>query len=244
MSLPPFDAAPRRYARLAGVLYLYIIATGGFAEGYVRDRLLVGNDPAASVRNIAASPTLWSVSIALELAIVVFALVQAVIEYRLLEPVDRTIAMLALLMNGVSITLEAVDKVLLLSVSAIVKSDALAAAPREALAGLVLKAHVLCFDVSLLIFGVVCLLLGHLLYHSGYFPKALGIAMRVAGVAYLATCIPALFLPRLANVLLPWVLIPPFFGELSFCLWLLVKGVDEGGWRRRVAGNADHVMAR
>ena len=244
MLLPPLDAALRRYARIAGGLYLFIIAAGGFAEGSVRERLLVANDPAGSVRHIAAAPTLWSVGIALGLAVVVFALVQAVIEYRLLEPVDRTIAMLALLTNGVSIALEAVDQVLLLWVSAIVNTDTLAAAPREALAGLVLKAHVLCFDMSLLIFGVVCLLLGHLLYHSGYFPKALGIAMQIAGFGYLATCVSALFLPRLTNGLLPWVLMPSFLGELSFCAWLLVKGVDETGWRRRVSTDAGNAKAR
>jgi hypothetical protein len=31
--------------------------------------------------------------------------------------------------------------------------------------------------------------------------------------------------PALSSRLFPWVLIPPFVGELSFALWLLLKGV-------------------
>lgn len=228
-----FEAAPRAHARFGGLLYLFIIVAAGFAEAYVRDRLIVGGDPAASIRNIAASPGLWRVSIALELAVVVCALVLAVIEYRLLEPVDRTVALMALLTNGVSIGLEAVDKVLLLWVAAIVDAPTGVDASRDAFAGLVLKAHTMCFDVSLLIFGVVCLLLGRLLYRAGYFPRALGVAMQVSGVVYLVACAAALFLPRLADLLLPGILVVPLIGESSFCLWLLVKGVDEAGWRRR-----------
>ncbi len=146
-------------------------------------------------------------------------------------------------MNVVSITLEAVNKIVLLAgTSILLHGSALAAFTadqRAALAYLAIRAHAVGFDVSLLIFGVVCLLLGNLLFRSGYFPRAIGVAMQVAGVCYGIATIAALFFPRAEAVLLPAILLPALIGELSFCLWLLIKGVDLPAWRRRLGARAD-----
>ena len=40
---------------------------------------------------------------------------------------------------------------------------------------------------------------------------------------------------KLANLLFPAILIPAFIGELSLCLWLLVKGVNVPKWEARQA---------
>jgi len=39
--------------------------------------------------------------------------------------------------------------------------------------------------------------------------------------------------PSIADRIFPAILIPSFIGEASFCLWLLVKGVDVEKWRAR-----------
>ena len=232
------ETAPQVYARVGGCLYLVIIVAGGFAEGFVRNRLVIFGDADATARNIAASPALWHLSIAAELLTVFLALALALVEYGLLKPVNRYIASLALGTNLVSITLEAVNKILLLVASSILASgssfDAFRPEQRDALAYLVLKAHGVGFHVSLLVFGVVCLLLGYLLFKSGYFPKVLGILLQIAGAGYLTASISALFFPSFEDLLFPYILIPPFIGELSLCLWLLVKGVDLPKWRQRI----------
>jgi len=46
------EASPLLKARIAGVLYLIIIVTAGFAEGFVRDKLVVGSDAAATANNL------------------------------------------------------------------------------------------------------------------------------------------------------------------------------------------------
>ena len=58
--------------------------------------------------------------------------------------------------------------------------------------------------------------------------------LRIALVA----CCAALFNPALADMLLPVILLPPLVGELSFCLWLLLKGVNRAGWEARLAAAA------
>jgi hypothetical protein len=59
--------------------------------------------------------------------------------------------------------------------------------------------------------------------------------MQVAGAGYLVACFAALFAPPLAEVLLPGILVLPLVGELSWALWLLVKGVNEAKWQVRLS---------
>ena len=59
--------------------------------------------------------------------------------------------------------------------------------------------------------------------------------MQVAGVCYLTNSFALLLAPKVANVLFPAILVPSFIGELSLCLWLLVKGVNVGRWEERAS---------
>jgi len=57
--------------------------------------------------------------------------------------------------------------------------------------------------------------------------------MAIAGVCYLTDSFTLLLAPSIADRIFPAILIPSFIGEASFCLWLLVKGVDVEKWRAR-----------
>jgi len=59
--------------------------------------------------------------------------------------------------------------------------------------------------------------------------------MQVAGLSYLTACFAALFAPTIADLIIPAILVPPLIGESSFCLWLLVKGVNITKWKERVS---------
>jgi hypothetical protein len=45
----------------------------------------------------------------------------------------------------------------------------------------------------------------------------------------------ALFAPTFYDLISPAILIPPFIAESSYCLWLLVKGVDVPKWMERTS---------
>ncbi|WP_310396542.1 DUF4386 domain-containing protein [Hymenobacter sp.] len=229
------DTSPQQVARLSGALYLAIILLGVFSEGFVMSKLLVSGDAAATARNILAAPLLWRVAVAANVVLVLCAVPLLWIEYLLLRPVSKSLVLLAALLNLVSLSVEAVSKVFMLLVMPTLESSqhtpAMGAPQVAVLANLVLKAHGISFNVALLFFGGTCLVNGYLIFKSGYFPKAIGVLMQVAGGSYLVACFAALFAPALANVLLPALLLLPFIGELSFCLWLLVKGVDSAGWK-------------
>ena len=98
--------------------------------------------------------------------------------------------------------------------------------------------HAYGYAISLVFFGFVCLIFGYLLFRSGYFPKALGVLMTIAGLSYLTISSTQILAPTYAGTIFPILGVPAFIGELSFCLWLIVKGVNVPKWneKARLAG--------
>jgi hypothetical protein len=93
------------------------------------------------------------------------------------------------------------------------------------------------FGISLVFFSFVCLIFGYLLFRSGCFPKTLGVLMTIAGLSYLTNSFTLILAPTYAGTILP-ILVLALIGELSFCLWLIVKGVNLPKWneKARLAG--------
>ena len=237
MSIRSIEHSPQAYARLGGALYLAIILFGAFAEGFVTNKLLVAGDAAATAHRILATPALWRLGVAANVLVVVCAVPLLWIEYLLLRPVSKSLVLLAALLNLVSLSVEAVSKAFMLVVLPTLESAELQAfGPQQVpvLANLALKLHAISFNVALVFFGFTCLVNGYLIFKSGYLPKVLGILLQVGGGGYLVGCSAALFAPALAGVLLPGILVLPLVGELSLCLWLLVKGVDRAKWQERL----------
>ena len=242
MQNPDQIKSPQVYARTAGALYLSVILLGFFAEGVVTSKLIVPGDAATSAHNILASPMLWNLGVAANLLVVLCAIPQLWIEYQLLRPVNKNLTLLAVLFNLASLAVEAVSKLFLLLVMPILaNADYLKAfepGQIQVLANLALTSHDIAFNIALLFFGFTCIVYGYLIFKSGYFPKLIGVLMQIAGLSYLIACFSALFAPAFANLITPAILLPALIGESSFCLWLLIKGVNVEKWNARV--NIEH----
>ena len=234
-----YEKSPQVYARIGGALYLVIIVLGIFAEGFVNTKLIVSGDAAATAGNIMASQPLWRIGIAANMMVVLCAVPLLMIEYVLLRPVNRNLALLAVLFNLVSLAVEAISKLFLFAVMAVLeKAEYLAAfEPRQlqALAFLAFKSHDVAFNIALIFFGCTCIINGYLIFRSRYLPKWVGVLMQVAGACYLTACFAALFSTALLDIISPAILAPSFIGESSFCLWLLTKGVNVKKWREHAA---------
>jgi len=221
------------------VLYLAIIVLGAFAEGFVANKLVIAGDAATTAANILASPELWRLSVAGDLIVVLCAVPLLWIEYLLLRPVSKQLVLLAVLFNLVSLAVEAISKLFLIVVMPILGSaDYLKAFDPhqlQILANLAISSHDVAFNIALIFFGFTCIVNGYLIFRSGYLPKFVGILMQIAGLSYLTACFSALFAPAFADLITPAILLPPLIGELSFCLWLLVKGVNMAKWKERVS---------
>lgn len=235
MNTHSIENSPQLYARLGGALYLVIILFGAFSEGFVTNKLVVAEDAAATAHNILAAPGLWQVGLAANVLVVLVAVPLLWIEYLLLRPVSKSLMFLSVLFNTVSLAVEAVSKVFLLLVLPTLANSgyrhSYGAGQLPVLANLAMRSHDIAFNIALLFFGCTCLVNGYLYFKSGYFPKAIGLLMQVAGGSYLVACWAALFAPAWAARLLPGLLVPALIGESSVCLWLLVKGVNVAKWR-------------
>jgi len=238
MASHTFEEYPQRYARIGGALYLAIILLGAFAEGFVANKLVVAGDAMATAHNILGSPGLWQLSVAGDLIVVLCAVPLLWIEYLLLKPVSKQVVLLALLFNLVSLAVEAISKLFLIVVVPTLGSPdylkAFEPQQLQVLANLALRSHDVAFNIALIFFGFTCVVNGYLIFKSGYLPKFVGILMQIAGLSYLTACFAALFAPAFADLITPFILLPSLVGESSFCLWLLIKGVNVAKWKERV----------
>ena len=76
------------------------------------------------------------------------------------------------------------------------------------------------WSLSLVVFGIHLVLLGYLIYRSGYIPWIIGIVLVINGAGWeLDSLQPYLF----PNAHFGWVFYT-FFGELVFMFWLLIRG--------------------
>jgi hypothetical protein len=234
------EASPQTLARIGGVLYLLIIVTGLFGEMFVRGKLVVSGDATATAANITASQVLWRLGVTGDLIMHVCDVPLMLIFYVLLRPVNKTLALLGVLFNLVQTAALVAFKLNLLVALFLLGSagylKALESRQLHALMYLFIKADGYGFGIGLIFFGCACLVFGYLIRKSGYLPRAIGVLMQIAGVCYLTNSLSLLLAPAVANAIFPAILIPAFIGELSFCLWLLVKGVNVPKWEEHAKG--------
>ena len=89
--------SPNQYGRIGGIFYLIIIIAGISAELFIRGNMIVSNDAAATFNNIMASPLKWRIGIAIDIVMHICDIPVMMIWYVLLRPVNRNLALLALL---------------------------------------------------------------------------------------------------------------------------------------------------
>jgi hypothetical protein len=223
---------------MGGLLYLFIIAAAAFGEIFVRNRLIVWGDAAATASNILGAETLFRVGLAGEMLTCVCDVALAMILYVLLRPVSRNLSLLAAFFRLTFVGIYGVSK--LFEIAALVALGGgealkdLGTSQLHVVAYLALRVHSLGYGASLLFFGACCILSGHLIRRSGYLPRVIGILLAAAGYGYVAFSLAQILSPVLAaRVLFPWVFPFAFVAEAALCLWLLVKGVDISKWNER-----------
>ena len=184
-----------------------------------------------------ASPLLWRIGIACDLIMHVCDVPVMLILYLLLRPVNQRLALLAVLFNLVQTAVLVANKLnlvlplLLLDDMAYLK--AFDPHQLDALAYLSVKAHGYGFGIGLIFFGCACLVIGYLITRSGYLPRLIGALMQIGGLCYLINSFALILAPEVADILFPAIMLPSFIAELSFCLWLILKGVDISKWNEK-----------
>ena len=229
------ETSPQSYARIGGILYLIIIVAGIFTELFIRNKLVISGDAIATTNNIMASQLLWRFGIACDLIMHVCDIPLMLIFYLLLKPVNKNLALLAVLFNLVQTTVMVAFKLNLFQTLFLLESSdylkVFEPHQLDALAYISIRSDGYGFGIGLIFFGFECLVVGYLIFKAEYLPKTIGVLMQIAGLCYLINSFALILVPAFADFIFPVILIPSFIGELSLCLWLLLKGVNITKWK-------------
>jgi hypothetical protein len=95
----------------------------------------------------------------------------------------------------------------------------------QAFALMFLRMHARGYIISGVFFGIYMLLLGHLIFRSGFLPRILGVLMAIGGLSFLTHSFASFLLPTLM-ARLPDVGMLGGIAELALCLWLMVMSVN------------------
>ncbi len=227
-------ATINRTARLAGGLYLALMPFGFFGILYVPSVLRVAGDAAATARNILASEWLFRSGTLSHLVSQTIFIFLALTLYRLLAPVNKSQAVLMVVLVLAGIPIAFLNEVNHLAALRLLKTGADGAftlAQLQAQAMLFLDMRQDGIVVAQIFWGLWLLPLGLLVFRSGFLPKVLGILLMIAGAGYLIDCTTRLLHPDLAMIGQF-----TFVGELLLPLWLLFKGVNVVRWQEAALG--------
>ena len=236
-------------ARIAGMLYLGIFVTFGFAEFLARGRLVVPGDRAATAANILAHESLYRFGGAAYLLSFVFDTALALLFYELLKPVSTSLSLLSAFFRLMHVAISTVatlsDFAPLTFLAGAQGVNAFNAQQLQQLAQVSLRLHTLGYTAALLFFGFACVCLGYLIIRSTFLPRLLGVLMALAGLCYVGNSFASFVAPAFARPILPWVLLLTGVpAELGLTVWLLVKGVNAERWREQASGGAGSLPSR
>src|SRR5712675_1739285 len=92
----------RKQARIAGAVYLSMVAVGPFSLIYVPDKVIVTGNATATAANIAAHPMLYRLGIVADLTGTLIFILTGLLLYRLFKGVSRAQASFLLVLVLVS----------------------------------------------------------------------------------------------------------------------------------------------
>jgi hypothetical protein len=230
------EASPRFKARIAGAFYLVTIVTRMFVEIFVRNRLVVPDDAAATATNILAHEPLWRWGFAGDIVAFASYIALTALLYELFKPVNRSFSLVAAFFGLVASVVQAISSLFHLAPLVLLGGppylNVFTTGQLQALALMFLKLRAAAYhNIGLVFFGLYLLLVGILILRSAFLPRILGVLMVLAGLSYL----PFLS-PPLVRSLQPYILIFPGVGQISLALWLLVIGADAQRWKQQAAG--------
>ena len=220
-------------ARLAGLLYVSASAVGIVRLLYVPNKLFVEGNAAATASNIVAHQSLFRWGFVSQLASAVLWLFVPLALYRLLEEVDRKLAVLMVVLGSLMI-------VPLFFVNVINDAAALLFArgadflqafdkpQRDAFASLFLNLHHQLDLANMVFWGLWLVPYGLLVYRSRFLPRVLGAWLVLACFGWLALSVTGFVFPAYTHAVYKTTQ-PLVLGELVTMLWLVIVGARQKG---------------
>lgn len=219
----------QRQARLAGLLYLVVLLTGAPPELFVRVPIAAEDGATAIASAIRDGADLFRLAALSDLVNMVAFLGVALLLYGLLRRVHAGAARAMLVFNAVAVAIMALNTVNHLAAWWFATSDDLAASlgaeTADGLAATFLELHGIGFSIAEVFFGLWLFPLGWMLWRTRAVPRLIAGLLMAGTVGYLAHVGATFLSPDLTTSLTPVLTTPAAIAEVSFLLWLLVRGL-------------------
>jgi hypothetical protein len=210
----------RRAAVVAGISYFLMPVA--FADFYIFPKLIISGDIAHTVQNISLHRELFFVGILCHFITLVLDVILAWALYVLLAPVNQALSLLAAFFRLIYAAnyLAALNK--LLTVLPVLNAPYFRTlfGDQQLDAQVQLLIRSFHSSLGLVVFGIYLILLGYLVFRSGYIPWILGVVLAVVGACWILNSLRPYFFPHAPLGFLPLM----GFGELLLPLWLLIRG--------------------
>lgn len=213
-------------AKRTGALY-FLFMIVGLIDLYGFSGFLVPGDATATARNIAAAEFTYRIGILTDFVALLLFVFLVVSLYNLLKEVRKWHAMLMVLLVSVGVAIglaNLFNKIApLILLSGARYWSVFTKAQLDALALGFLSLNSEGNNVDTVFWGLWLFPFGILVIRSGFFPRALGILLVVAGVGNVASGVTSIVLPPYSPVV-SRVTMPLVLGEFPMIFWLLIKG--------------------
>lgn len=222
-------ASLKRTAKLAGLLYLFLVITGVYGIFYVSTQVIVLGDTVATAQNILAKEFLFRTGIINDLISNTIFVFLALTLYRLFKQVNEHQAKLMVVLVVVQIPVVFIMEAFNITSLMLFKDEILKTfqlSQRQDLAMLFLKVNDYGALTLEMFWGLWLIPFGLLVYKSVFIPRIFGVLLIIAGIAYIHASFASILFPSYYSTFVnqPTLLLVAI-GEISITLWLLIKGI-------------------
>lgn len=219
----PFEV----YARIAGLAYIVVILLGIFSVSYIDTNIIVPGNDAETVNNIMSNELRFRISALSEIVMYVLVVLLALSLYIILESVNKSLALLALLwrlgeaiIGGSIAVFSGIVPLLLL------KHDTGSGTSQlQSLVGVFLEVRNAGLDVVLIFIGLGGTLFCYLFFKSKYIPRVISVWGMLTYLSMLLLAFASI-LSNLSESVKIAFYAPGGLFEICIGLWLLVKGIN------------------
>ena len=234
MSSSNYNFSNKRVARFAGFLYLLVVVNGIFSILYVPSQLIVWDDAAITLTNITENEFLFRMGIVSGLICYISFLLLPLALYKLLEFVNRDVALLMVFLVVASVPVSYLNLVNKLDVLSLTSNaeylKALDASQLQFQMMSLLESYSNGVLIALIFWGLWLFPFGYLVFKSKILPRFFGICLMLGCFGYLIDFAGVFFFPDYGKTLVPTIVgIPASIGEIGICFWLLIMGAKERG---------------
>ena len=225
------ETPQHKAAKVAGLMFLFSLIVPSLNWAFVLSKLVVTENVLATANKIMANEFQFRIGITIELIMSIGLIVLGMALYIVLKPVNKNLALFALLLKLVEATIAAA--VVLVSFIALLvlnqKAYVTIFTPEQLQVpvGLILNVHTAIFSIPMAFLGLDMMVFSYLFFKSKYIPRVLAGFGVLSFALIFIHALMFILAPKYATMPINQVIFwaPSGLFEIIIGIWLLSKGI-------------------